>query len=940
MEVTIEKIAALLQSDSPDHRRQGIILAARANAVNLSERLTAIAGSDPDQELRILARKALEKIRAGAAPEAGDDAYANRHFEELLQSEDPYARFAGLKKALQQNTEIARLCILSALEKEKVAQLKASMIMAAGRFAREEDIELISEFLRDGDSRVRANAIEALATIGGETANRYIISMMGDEDNRVKTNVVKALKGLGGPNLLELLRRMAQDERVWMRASAIFAFTRIKSPQSLVMLAQVAAQDPEEQIRRKALAAIRTEKDDGNPAAAVILEKLEKGIQTQQMAAAREIVQEMAPAATNADMRQMLFNPDPCRRYLALADIGSSFSENESLFVEAFQKETDAFLLSMMLTTIKEKKPAQTTHRCIQLLKHEDDRVRANAVEAAAAVEIASSAEYILPLLQDKNSRVAANAVMALGPIGRVDTLSEVKKLISRGREAFKQSAMYVISLQNEPQYVPVIESLLLDASPKVRDKAYQILRSYMNEKVPGAMKLLQDVEARISLEKSREHFFENSLDQMFSSLVQMIKADSKADDEFVFERTPEAERQSLIMLARKALENRMGDERTVSTIGKIELELEKIAQLLKNSSTDTGNAKIDDAARHMSEIQLLKLEQKSLKIRRDAILIAFALDVYRGRESHDSRTQAFLRVEMARVEGSLCNKVPEGAFSMLPPEGSSVSEIFDLTMRLYQKHVWIFSYETGCKFLKWFALFILAAFLLGIFQVASTPVAGLYVILALPYFSYKSLQIFVEWKTLITCMVDDFIHGRNDRAEWPGRVNTLYPRVFSNALRKYFYLLAWFIVAILISGVFVSAGKTFIDLPMVASFSKLLGLLMMIAIVASVYFKFMLVEPVSVLDADADAFETAEKIYLKDRVRFATLVIFATFIMALITGTSMQVVSFLLPVLPGKASAVLTSLLALVSEVCLFPIVYSSVVIYTLMFFRYKSCK
>lgn len=937
MEVTVEKIEALLRAENSDQRRQGILLAAQLNAVSLISKLTEIAGADSDQELRILARKALERLGQAVAPklDAAVDKYAGQHFEQLLQSEDPYARFAGLKKALQQDSEIARLCVLGALEKESVAQLKASMIMAAGRFARPDDIELISGFLRDSDSRVRANAVEALALIGGEAASRYIISMMGDDDNRVKTNVVKALKGMGGSNLLELLRRMSQDERVWMRASAVFAFSRIKSPQSLVMLAQVAANDSEQQIREKAVAAITAEKEDGNPAAVVILDKLSAMAPGQQQSAGAQIEQELAPVGQD-DILQQLQHSDPCKRYLAISEICDDFERFAGAFVAAFQEETDPFLLSMMLTAIKEKKPANSVNRCIQLLKHEDDRVRANAVEAAAAVEVVSSADYIYPLLLDKNSRVAANAVIALGSIGRVDTFHEVQKLLGKGREAFRQSALYIISLQREQQYVPLLEKLLLDSSPKVRDKTYDILRVYVNDRVPGALKLLQDVEQRISLEKKREHFFENSLDQMFSSLVQLIKSsDLEDNNEFVFERTPEAEKQALIQLARKSLEHKPADERTARMLVKIEDELKKIDELMTVAKSQQ-DANVEDAARQMSELQLLKFEQKSLKIRRDAMLVAYALDVFGARDSLDTRTQALLRVELARVEGSLCTHVPAGAFSILPPPDASVSEIFDLAMRLYQKHVWVFSIETCRKFFQWFAVLLFFAFFFGFFKHLSKPITGLYLLLVLPYFAYKSLGMFVEWKTLVTCMVDDFVHGREGSGEdWKGRVNVVYPHVFSNALRKYFFLLAWLIVSMFIGGTVIASSEAFTDIGFVASIAKLIGLLMMFVIMGSVYFKYMLIEPICVLDADADAFLMADRMFNKNKIKIATLIVFATFIMILITGASVQVLTFLVPVLPGGISQVLTTLLALISEVCLFPIIYSSVVIYSLMNYR-----
>jgi HEAT repeat protein len=937
MDISLEKIEKFLASEDAAERRQAVILAVKGNATSLTAKITQIAGSDPDQQLRALARKALERLRVPSMA-ADTDKYADVHFEQLLQSEDPYARFAGLKKALTQNNEVARLCINAALEKESVPQLKASMIMAVGRFKLPDDVQTLSEYINDADSRVRANTVEALANIGGEQANRYIIAMMGDDDNRVKANVVKALKGLGGPNLLVLLRKMAEDERVWMRASAVYAFGKIKSPQSLVALAQIAAGDSQLEIREKALAVIKKEHKAGNPAAAVILAKLSSTVAEENHLAHEEITQELK---VEGDLQGLLNHEDPCKRYLGLSQLGNNFEAHKQEFLKAFQKEADAFLLSMMLTGVKEQKLAGAVNRCIQLLKHDDDRVRANAIEAAAAVEVASSAEFIIPLLKDKNSRVAANAVMALGSIGRIDIFDEVQKLLGRGREAFRQSALYVIAQQRESRYVPILEKLLQDPSPKVRDRAYDVLREFSNEQVSGSIKVLQKIDKRISLEKSRDNFFENSLDKMFGSLVEMIKSEDREDKEaFVFVRTPEAEQQALIALAQKSLENDLGDLKTIQMLQQIDEELQNIEKLTEEvAGSQSQDESVKDAADKMSEIELLKIEEKSLNARRNALLAGFAMDIYGNRRQLDLHSQAALRVEIARVEGSLCAHVPKGEFSMLPDNDAPISEIFDVAMRLYQKHVWTFSLKTCLKFLLWLVYAGIFGFVMFLMMFIHPLAAGLFALVIGPALAYKSLGLFIEWKALITCMVDDLIHGRSSTgAEWKTRVNAVYSHVFSAALRKYFFLLAYFIIASIISGVIFGGTNTFLKATYLATFGKLLGFLMFLLIMAPPYFKYMLIEPVSVFVADKDAFVFADGIFKSNKIKLGTLIVFSTFIMTLITGYSTQAISFLTPVLPAVVRTVFVVLVAMLSEICLFPIAYACIVIYTLMFIKNKD--
>jgi len=100
----------------------------------------------------------------------------------------------------------------------------------------------------------------------------------------------------------------------------------------------------------------------------------------------------------------------------------------------------------------------------------------------------------------------------------------------------------------------------------------------------------------------------------------------------------------------------------------------------------------------------------------------------------------------------------------------------------------------------------------------------------------------------------------------------------------------------------------------------------------ASVYFKYLMVEPVTILLPGSDAFLTSERLFMKDRIKLASLFIFATFIMMIITGTSTQIITFFMPLLPQIVATVLIQVISLLSEVCLAPIVFSNVVVYCLM--------
>lgn len=939
----LNSLARLLISPVPKERQQGIVLAVRGNHSRLANKIAELAGSDPDQETRYLARKGLERLGTDEKEAVAiEDQFVAIDIEKLLQAEDPKARFAGLKKILVEKSKTGRFMLLSALADEQLVQLKASMIIGIGHFRNSEDVPFMAQFLKHEDSRIRANCVEALAMIASEEAYRVIVSAMGDSDNRVKANVVKALQEIGGPSLFELLKKMSQDDCVWMRSSAVFAFSKIKSPQSLVALAKVAQNDPEMSIRSSALTVIKKEKEAGNPAAALILSKLQQSAPEKGVDTGPVVTQEEFEPGSDGEMLTLLNSNEPTKRYIALAQLAAGeffkFADN---FMAVFSKEQDAFLVSMMLTILREKKLAVAFPRVRVFLTHNDDRVRANAVEALAAIDMTQASESLVPMLLDKNSRVVANAIIGLYPSRKIDVATEVKLMLKQGREAFKHSALYVLSIIREPYALPLLEKLLADYSPRVRDKAYSILSLYANDRVTGSMRLQQEVEKQITLEKNREHFFENSLDKTFASLLKLIKSGDKLEGEQekkLFERNPQSEKLAILQLADKCLQHNLFDDRSLEAVHAIDLELQAIGELIEKSRMrpDESTVPVEECVKNMSEEQLLSIERKSLLARREATMSFFAFDFYGRRFQLDSQVTALMRVELGRVEGSLCSFVPEKRFSMLPYDNAVVSEIFDVTMRLYQKHVYKFSMVTLRAFFRWVVLASVFTVGLLVFSHLFLPIALAYAIVFTPYLAYKTLGYMVEWKIKIALMVHGYIHG-NELADdsLHEKSGKQFKNVMGVAIKKNLLLGLWLVIAFFISGTIISAGAVAGEFNLLSSLANMVGALIAVFIFSSVYFKYLLVEPAAILVPDKDPFATAEDIYRKDRVKIWALFIFATFVMAIVTDTSKQVLVLLMPVLPAKISTFLVIGLTVVSDLCLLPIVFSTIVIFVLMRLR-----
>lgn len=936
-EINLERVAELLASTVAKDRQQAVVAVVRAELAQFIPQITEMAGNDVDEETRFLARKALERLVGRQKEQPDEGRFAQMPVEQLLAHEDPHARFYGLKKLLAAPNRTGRILLQNALNTETVLQLKASMIIGLGKFANPEDIVILVPFLKHEDARIRANTVEALAMIECEDSFRYIIGCMADEDNRVKTNVVKALQGIGGQSLFNLLKTMSQDEKLWTRASAAYAFYRIKSPQSLVLLAQMVLNDPAPEVRQRALEYIQAEKKEGNPAAAVVLENLEKSQSHDEFVAA--LPEEHAEHSADQNLEQLLASEDAAKRYIALSRINSDeISGVAGILLDAFNREQDAFLLSMMLTMVRAKKMVEGFERSSQLLGHADDRVRANAVEAvAAALPAGASLDCLVPLLKDNYSRVVANALLALYKYNRVEIVAEIKGMLSKGREAFKRSALYVISQLREPVLVPILGKLLRDYNPRVRDNAFKILQDYSDARVSGAIILFQDVKKQIELEKSKDRFFENSLDQVFAGVLRLLRSVGGDNDAEIgkklFKRNVQAEKLSLLQLGQKCLQNKIVDARTMETLTAIDVELKHIEELSKNTSLESSDGSIADEVRQKSEQELLKIEQQSLKNRKEALLTFLAFEVYSNRNHLDSRSASLLMADLGRVEASLCSYIPQHGFSMLPEEGAAVSEFFDVAMRLYQKHVAAFSIYTLMQLGRWLLISFVHFVIFALLTAISKPLAVIYAVIVIPYMAYKTLGIMVEWKINVALMVDDGIHGRvYNRERIRDKAIELYGSVFSSSIQKHLKLGLWFVLALIPSFVILVAGNLAKGSTLVADLANMLAMILLISIFASAYFKYLLVEPAAILEPDRDAFETSEKLFLRNKVKLATLFLFSTFIIQLVTGTSVEIVSLISGTLPALIGVILVVGLSLISDLCLAPIVFSTLCIYSLV--------
>jgi len=105
--------------------------------------------------------------------------------------------------------------------------------------------------------------IEGLEANRDPNALLGIMPFLRDGDHRLRANAVKALQSFGVERVMEELHRMATDPRVPMRDGAIYVLSGIKTSESARLLGTL-LRDPQIIIRRNAIKALALQGLKGN----------------------------------------------------------------------------------------------------------------------------------------------------------------------------------------------------------------------------------------------------------------------------------------------------------------------------------------------------------------------------------------------------------------------------------------------------------------------------------------------------------------------------------------------------------------------------------------------------------------------------------------------------------------------------------------------------
>jgi HEAT repeat protein/uncharacterized RDD family membrane protein YckC len=296
----------------------------------------------------------------------------------------------------------------------------------------------IMNYLTHEDPRIVSTCIDVLEQIGGSVALARITVLASHENEKIKSSALRVLGNLSEEQAVAIFEKMADSEYAVYRDAAIAALKELKIAVCTSVLKKL-LEDEQESVQNNAEKALEVYAKEGIEAATSILDAYKAGTLDTLANLSRDNSKEVLEAPGLSQ------DTDSCDEV--------SIEEQYELFKSHLKQETDPRVIAAAMVSIKDFEDHNEER--IALLKHyleshDDDRVRANALESLGLMLSAGDADYFFRFLQDSCNRVMGNAILALYRLGLVEHYKEgirscLLSLLKSASREFQMTAVYCI---------------------------------------------------------------------------------------------------------------------------------------------------------------------------------------------------------------------------------------------------------------------------------------------------------------------------------------------------------------------------------------------------------------------------------------------------------------------------------------------------------------
>jgi len=472
-----ESISSLLRSPHEQDRKKAISMLCRKPDRAAIISLQQIAEIDESLEIRFYARRALAAVKTMRRPKTDNPLLML--LPEVLDTAtflrfDDDEKCTLIKALIEQNRSNSLPCFLELLPIEQNPRVLAAMISAVGAFGSSAESRTLIPFLNHKDARVRANSIEALELLGNLKLFAYIFPLLEDSDNRVRANAARSLRSIEPFTSFRLLQAMISSGRTPFQSSAIYVLRHFISDASAALVAPF-LDGPHEELRRRAAQTIRKLAEKGVARAGELAAKLPavaeepspeaelKELDTH-ACSVEDCFAKLEEAFKIADSRQRLESVE--KECLLLGD------KSVEPLLKYLDRESDPLVTGKIYILLGRLYDARALPCLLKGLRSQDDRCRANAVEAIGMLGEAKSLSQLVPFLKDPHNRVRGNAILALRTVKGVDIAISLASLADSSEELYQRTAVYVLSELQRPELFPFLQKLQQSTFPTVRKNA------------------------------------------------------------------------------------------------------------------------------------------------------------------------------------------------------------------------------------------------------------------------------------------------------------------------------------------------------------------------------------------------------------------------------------------------------------------------------------
>lgn len=457
------------------------------------ERMTA----DSSPSVRYFARVGLAELSARSSPggpsQSTTQAAAKLRVEELpaaLRHTDPRVRLLAAMRCYRKVPAELGPLLVARLREDPHNHVRASLVKAVAAQGNPANRDLLLGYLMDDDPRVRANTIEALAafTHDAEVLSRVSV-LVEDHDNRVRANALLFLKKADVATVREAVRRMLASGLVWMVNSAVYVLSNVDQPWGVEMLRELAANSgAPPQARDKAMLALRglgqasqLPGPGATPAgrSAPVAPPVPPAVVAPVPAAAASppgphttgLTEDLPPIVEFSDFLRCLADADYRLRVHAVQN-ADRFESGAVLarLRESLAREQHGHVLATLVKWLGKLGGAPEVAVLVPYLKHEDPRIRANALEGLEAIGNLEASEAARPMLEDPHPRVKAAAARFLHAHDRGRALETLKAMLLSEDEAPRDAAIFALGGLDSGEAAELLETAL-----ESRDEALQV---------------------------------------------------------------------------------------------------------------------------------------------------------------------------------------------------------------------------------------------------------------------------------------------------------------------------------------------------------------------------------------------------------------------------------------------------------------------------------